>query len=153
MKNKNLGFTLIELLVVIMIIGVLSSIILTSLSNSRARAYDSKIKQQLNGFRTATEIYFTNQDPNSYNTTGNLIISCANGIFSDISSENGAPGLYLDSANLPDFAITVCGANASGSAYAVKAPLYSGNEYWCIDNGGFSGLVAGAITGPTAICP
>ncbi len=152
MIEKNKGFTLIELLIVIAIIGILSTVILTSLSNARAKAYDSKIKQQLSSFRTAAEVYFNNQEPNSYNTTGNPVISCANGMFSDINSENGAPGLYLDQANLPDFAIPVCGAGDSGLTYAVKVPLYSGTDYWCVDNRGFSGLVLGVPVSSTS-CP
>ena len=140
--NLSRGFSLIELLIVITIVGVLSTIILSSISNSRARAYDSKIKQQLSSFRTAAEIYFTNQTPNSYNTTGSPITSCANGIFNDVDAVNGAPGLYIAPGNLPDFAQPVCGAADSGSAYAVKATLYSGNEYWCVDNKGSSRMVS-----------
>jgi len=147
---KQGGFSLVELLIVITIIGVLSTIILNSLSNARSRAYDSKVKQQLSNFRTAAEVYFQNQDPNGY---GPASASCDTGItlFTNVTVSNGTPGIYIAAGNLPDFAVPVC--QASLSAYAVKAPLYSGNEYWCVDSKGFSGVVPGAITGPTTICP
>lgn len=37
-KNKSLGFTIIELLIAIAIIGILTTVALTSLSNQRAKA-------------------------------------------------------------------------------------------------------------------
>ena len=145
--KKSLGFSLVELLIVITIIGILSTIILNSLSNSRAKAYDSKVKQQLSGFRTATEIYFANQSPNGY---GPATIGCDGGIFNNVDAPNGTPGLYIEDGNLPDFVDIKC--SSTDSAYAVKATLYSGNEYWCVDNKGTSRMISGPIGGPETMC-
>ena len=62
MKNK--GFTLIELLVVIGIIGILSSIVLTTLTDARAKARDTKWLSELQQIRTAMTIY--KNDTSSY---------------------------------------------------------------------------------------
>ena len=56
MRQK--GFTLIELLVVISIIGLLSSIVLTSVNSARAKARDARRIADLNQIRTALEFYF-----------------------------------------------------------------------------------------------
>lgn len=50
------GFTLIELLVVIAIIGVLSSIVLASLSDARESARIARVKADLQSIRTAMEL-------------------------------------------------------------------------------------------------
>lgn len=147
-KIQSRGFSLVELLISITIIGILATIILSSVSNSRAKAYDSKVKQQLSSFRTAAEVYFTVQDPNSY---GPVSVSCSFGIFNDVDAVNGSPGLYIAAGNLPDFSVPVC--QSTESAYAVKATLYSGNEYWCVDNKGVSRLISGPIGGPATFCP
>jgi len=52
------GFTLIELLVVIAIIGILSSVVLASLSSARLKARDSKRVSDLDQIRVALEMYF-----------------------------------------------------------------------------------------------
>lgn len=145
---KNQGFSLIELLIVITIIGLLSTIVLNSLSSSRSKAYDSKVKQQLNSFRTAAEIYFANQEPNSY---GPASASCSGGMFNDVDHANGSPGIYIAEGNLPAGTQVVC--SSSDSAYAIKATLYSGNDYWCIDNRGSSRQISGPIGAPVTTCP
>ena len=63
MQQKNLksGFTLIELLVVIAIIGVLSSIVLTSLNSARAKARDAKRVAELRQIQTALELFYDQQ--------------------------------------------------------------------------------------------
>lgn len=57
---KNKGFTLIELIVVISIIGFISTIVLTQLSDSRKKTRDSIRVQQLVQLTRALQLYATN---------------------------------------------------------------------------------------------
>lgn len=52
------GFTLIELLVVIAIIGILSSVVLSSLNSARGRSRYTQALAQMREIRTAAEAYF-----------------------------------------------------------------------------------------------
>jgi len=61
--NKK-GFTLIELLVVIAIIGILSSVVLSSLNSARQKARDAQRVSNLTQIRTALEMYY--HDNGSY---------------------------------------------------------------------------------------
>ena len=63
MKNTKKGFTLIELLVVIAIIGLLSSIVLASLSSARMKARDSLRVSNLRQIRLALDLFY---DANGY---------------------------------------------------------------------------------------
>lgn len=58
MTRSHKGFTLIELLVVIAIIGVLSVIVLASLSVARGRARDAKVRSDLHQIQTALQLYY-----------------------------------------------------------------------------------------------
>ncbi|MEK7635323.1 MAG: prepilin-type N-terminal cleavage/methylation domain-containing protein [Patescibacteria group bacterium] len=139
------GFTLIELLVVIAIIGILATVVLTSLSQSQAKAYDSKITQQLNQFRTAAQIYF------SSNSGYGDASSCGEGMFNNFDASNGSPGATIAAGVLPDFSDLTC--NSTSRAYAVKATLYSDTEYWCVDNTGASEKLTGTPDPDSTICP
>lgn len=57
MKLNNKGFTLIELLVVISIIGVLSSIVMSSLNSARTKARDAVRISDVKQMATALEMY------------------------------------------------------------------------------------------------
>lgn len=62
MENNNRGFTLIELLVVVAIIGLLSSLILVSVYNTRAKGRDTKRVSDMTQMSNALELYHdTNQ--------------------------------------------------------------------------------------------
>jgi prepilin-type N-terminal cleavage/methylation domain-containing protein len=55
--TNNKGFTLIELLVVVAIIGILATIILSSLSSARESARDAKRLSDVKTIQTALEMY------------------------------------------------------------------------------------------------
>lgn len=57
--NYQLGFTLIELLIVISIIGVLSSIVVSSTGTTRAKARDSYRISQIHEVKTALDLYYS----------------------------------------------------------------------------------------------
>jgi len=55
---ESRGFTLIELLVVVAIIGILASVILSSLNSAREKGRDTKRIADLKQIATALEMYF-----------------------------------------------------------------------------------------------
>lgn len=56
--HKTGGFTLIELLVVVSIIGLLASVVMTSLNSARAKARDARRRADTTQVRTALELYY-----------------------------------------------------------------------------------------------
>jgi prepilin-type N-terminal cleavage/methylation domain-containing protein len=57
-RYKNmLGFTLVELLVVIAIIGVLSSVVIASVSGARAKGFDARRLADIKQLQLALELY------------------------------------------------------------------------------------------------
>ena len=81
LKIKSKGFTLIELLIVIAIIGILSSIVLVSLSSARNRAYKASAMATVSGlgteFTTCAEDSGDIQIPASTTAGGGIICSNA----------------------------------------------------------------------------
>lgn len=61
-KNTKKGFTLIELLVVISIIGLLSSVVLSSLNSVRSKARDTKRVQEIKSVEKALALYVLNNN-------------------------------------------------------------------------------------------
>lgn len=57
--SQKRGFTLIELLVVIAIIGMLSSVVLSSLNNARKKARDARRLADFKQLQTALELYYS----------------------------------------------------------------------------------------------
>jgi len=154
LKNKKqAGFTLIELLVVISIIGLLSSIILTSVASARQQARDAKRVGDIQAISEALELYYA--DHNSYPP---ITTSIAYPAYSTAFSYNN-DGDWTELATLlkpylPTLPVPPAGGPANRYEYVTggtSAVSVNGDgKNWCIpDTGGFvifSVLENGATT-------
>jgi prepilin-type N-terminal cleavage/methylation domain-containing protein len=125
-KYSNRGFTLIELLVVIAIIGILSSVVLASLSTARNKAKDAGIRSQMSSLRTQAEIYYSDHS-NSYGTAGT---DCAAAVFSDSQIGVLKSKIETDSGHT-----MACNNTTSDWAAQIQLSGTSG-VYVCVDSSG-----------------
>jgi prepilin-type N-terminal cleavage/methylation domain-containing protein len=88
--KKEKGFTLIELLVVVAIIGILATVVLSSLGAARTRARDARRISEMKNFQTALEAYYL--DNNGY---PGMAASTNNGETSGIADLESAMAPYI----------------------------------------------------------
>jgi prepilin-type N-terminal cleavage/methylation domain-containing protein len=96
---KNLGFTLIELLVVISIISLLSSIVMSSINNARAKGRDAQRIRTLWEIRTALQMYYS--DNGYYPNCGGNNVCSSNGYGGAISTLGVVPQYIKSIPNDP----------------------------------------------------
>lgn len=60
-RKKELGFTLIELLVVVAIIGVLATMVMTSLNVARSKARDARRVSDVHQIQLALQLYYNSK--------------------------------------------------------------------------------------------
>lgn len=136
---QKTGFTLVELLIVISIIGILSAVVLSSLSTARGRGNDAAIKQNLHSIQIQAELYgiANNSYGNvSYGTT------CTADMFGDPPTARALDG--ADKANGSGKVYCYAG----GNEYLIAVDLATGG-YWCLDSTGAARPETGAA--PAAI--
>lgn len=146
--KKQKGFTLIELLVVVSIVGVLASIVLSSLSETRNKARDARIKSNLVQVRNQAEIYavdFGSYRQFSSNHWEDDIFGCVSSdptylggtIFkgSEIGVRDIVQEIIEETSQL-SFRM-YCAVSSNGQTWALSVPLFSppdGYTGFCIDN-------------------
>lgn len=140
MNKINKGFTLIELLVVIAIIGILSSVVLSSLGTARAKGKDAKVKSEFSSIRSQGNLYY-DENNQSFGTDGTTCNN-ATSVF-DPAANNNINTLISD-AQLAVGGTATC-ANST-SAYVVAIPLLGG-QTWCTDSTGYEASTSLALTG------
>lgn len=119
------GFTLIELLVVIAIIGILSSVVLASLTTARTRGTAAAIQNEMSNMRAQAELYYSTNG-NSYGTQ----TACGAGLFG--TGSNGL-GNLIDGVENKGGTVECA---STGSAWAAQASYNS--TYYCVDSMGVS---------------
>jgi prepilin-type N-terminal cleavage/methylation domain-containing protein len=142
MKFNNKGFTLIELLVVIAIIGILSGLIIVSMSGANNSAKDARLQADMDQFRTSAELYKINNS-NLYSSTGSAVaLTDCTATASTFMATGG------DNKKLCDDMVTYDGSgtpsiriNAGGTAYCAAFDLLGGT-FWCVDSTGYAGTAA-----------
>lgn len=122
------GFTLIELLVVIAIIGILSSIVLSSLNTARNKSADAAIKADLNHARAQAELFYYANN-NAYYGGSAATDVCQS---TTVGGVNSIYAMKLAAQNAGSASVT---CNSSASAWAMSAQLkLNTSQYWCVDS-------------------
>jgi prepilin-type N-terminal cleavage/methylation domain-containing protein len=142
--KKNSGFTLIELLIVIAIIGILASVVLSSLNTARTKAIDVNIKSNLANARAQAQIFYDIGSKFYTDDTNNVCLS-AQGIYDVITAAHVSATTTASITNGNQTATTT-NCNAAPETWAAQVPLKqpnlingtSGVDYYCVDNSGAS---------------
>ncbi len=123
------GFTLIELLVVITIIGILASVVVSSLSRARDKGTDASIQQTINNMRGAAELY--------YDSNLSYINMCSDTTIQEAMST-------VDALNKAGTVTCVDGSSVTNRwALEVQLVAVSGT-YYCVDNQGTAAIYLGS---------
>lgn len=159
------GFTLIELLVVIAIIGVLSSIVLASLTTARGKGANAAIKGNLANMRAQAELFYDANSNSSYAYSGypglnvsacpnSVAAAPANTVLAD-PNFNGMLQAAVDAYGSAGITSTRCYIAPNGTAWAVSVPLKAvENTYtnWCVDSKGNSKGRPNPLQGSSTDC-
>lgn len=132
--HASAGFTLIELLVVIAIMGILASIVFTSLNSARAKARDARRMANVNEIAKALSMWDLSKN-DKYMGTGSGCGSGGNGngYFNyDYSGYTATSKCLVNAGYTPTEIIDPTGAR-SGSTPTNSIYIYM--KYSCIKNG------------------
>ncbi len=166
------GFTVLELLITVAIIGVLASIILASVSTSRARASDKKILEDLNTVRNEAQLYLDSAGSFGPNTAN---AKCsAGGVSATLFADMTNPSTGSTNPHIAKINSAIASANAesggsvnvngkysntrcvnSPTTWAIAVRLKEDTtSSWCVDSNNVSKKVSGdasaAFTFPVA---
>lgn len=152
------GFTLVELLIVLAVIGVLASIVVSTLSSAKKKASDSSLKSGLSTIRSQGEYYNTVNGSYVGSATAFAAAQTSDACLTAGSLFNTTDGMGNNLQKLSDtydplgWSLT-CAIGDTPDSWAVSSPLKMGDT-WCVDYTGASknGVASGGGPGAEAKC-
>ena len=121
----------------IAVLGILSSVVLASLSSARQKGMDATIRHELTSLRVQSEIYAVDNDDTYLPAK-----DCFSGMFLEIGHAN-----IITNSKSKDLS-----CKAYAESYAVSAQLSDPESYFCIDSTGFGAEGQIVDTGSGAYC-
>lgn len=146
--KKNYGFTLIEMLVVVAVIGILSSVLLTSLGPAKSKAKDARIIQEIDQARTIAETIYDGGYSNLPVSSSQIDLHSTLGpLYRDIIVQGGEMIIRKD-ANSNSYVIY------SQLNTKVKDNLVEKINYYCVDSTGKTSFTTNPpVGGSSPVCP
>jgi type II secretion system protein G len=127
MNKKIKGFTLIELLVVIAIVGILSGLIIVSMSSAINAAKDAKIKSDIGTITKAILVYAANN--NSYPSTDTYPCTIGGGTTRCTNLESNLASYLTAIPKDPSGGFYAYSYSGTGPTFTLTSTLSSGNTY------------------------
>lgn len=138
--RKNSGFTLIELLVVIAIIGLLSTVVMTSLNSARKKGRDTRRVEDIASIRQALEVYY--DENGAYPSALSALASGGQmSVVPNDPQSNSAYSYAVDSSSNPqDYVLRATLETAhkalnndiDGTVYSVDCGSSSSDTQYCV---------------------
>ncbi len=137
MKANAKGFTLIELLVVIAIIGLLATVVMTSLNSARKKGRDARRVEDINQIKTALELYYDSNG--QYPTTSQGTAALVSGGFMSVVPTDPQGNAYNYRGTSTDYVLYITledsnhkaldsdvdgSVNVDGTAISCADPVY-----------------------------
>lgn len=144
-SNSSRGFTLVELLVVIAIIGILTSVVLVSVSTANKRGKDAVVQSDLSEVRAQAQLYYNTNS--GYGVAGGC--GTAGTVFSDTKVAAQIAAAELANGGRVVF------CNTDGADYVVYSELSTAGTYYCVDSNGIGARYtwASAPASTIVVCP
>jgi len=136
------GFTLIELLVVIAIIGLLSSVVLSSLNTARIKGRDARRLTDIKQVQVALELYYSDNNAYPITASGGTTVTSALG---SVLAPTYIQSVPKDPSRADSSTTGYLYCSTDGQSYALLIDQEKDNAY-CVEAQGVSGNCSWATT-------